>query len=287
MKVIIINDIKGDKESIIPYGLNLAKHLEQEAIILHVIDPRVQQAVPSVVADSSTVSADEKLSNRELMAKELRQSKQELDSYLSAEISRLNYPLKWEMDISFGSIQSKVAELAEEFPDAVFVLNKQPDHYIFESQKESIDISKTFEGMCLFVPSGAKFVPYKSLLAPCGFAEDELDAFTAVHEFIYPFESVFNLLGRTKEERKNENELMLHVDQLFPKATVNYREIKDDNFEDEFVDFADMIEPDLLVIFEEQQGFWKSLVKKELVRKVLETTKSPVLYFSGKSDNKK
>ena len=40
MKIIILSDISGSLERIIPGGLNLAKKLELDVVIVHVIDPR-------------------------------------------------------------------------------------------------------------------------------------------------------------------------------------------------------------------------------------------------------
>ena len=52
MRITIISDIKGNAESIIPYGLNLAKHLKGEVNLVHVIDSRMAQGVSSMYADS-------------------------------------------------------------------------------------------------------------------------------------------------------------------------------------------------------------------------------------------
>jgi hypothetical protein len=283
MKVIIINDIKGDKESIIPYGLNLAKYLETEVILVHVVDPRVQQAVPGVIADSSSVSPGEKLLGDEMTNKELEESKLELNKYLSYEISRLNYPLKWGLDISVNSIENKMTELVENYPGALFVVNKEPDNYIFDSQKETVDITKTFEGLCLFVPPGEEFVPFNSVLIPTGFSDEEKKGILKVQQLLNHFIPVINLLGRPEHEEEKEITAFTDMDQLFPKATVNYNVLEKGNFDEEFIHYAKMLNPGLIVVLEEKKGFWSRLFKKELIKKLLETAESPVLYFSDKT----
>lgn len=56
MKTIIISDIEGKSESIIPYGLHIRKHTRSEADILHIIDPRKQQGTGSSYADSKSIT---------------------------------------------------------------------------------------------------------------------------------------------------------------------------------------------------------------------------------------
>ncbi len=54
MKIIIISNIRSKSESIIPYGLKLARYLESEVDIIHVIDSRTEPVLPSSYADSQT-----------------------------------------------------------------------------------------------------------------------------------------------------------------------------------------------------------------------------------------
>ena len=278
MKIVIINDIKGDHESIIPYGLNLAKYLKTEVILVHVVDSRVQQAVPSVVADSSTVSPGGKQLPEEILRKELAQSKQELDDFLSYEVSRLNFPLKWELDLSVDSIENRLNAIAENYPDSIFVMSKTPDNYIFDSQKETIDISQTFNGLCLFVPAGEKFVPYSSILIPTGFTNEEKEGMTRLAGLLNHFLPVVNLLGRPERSGEKEMTTLMDIDQLFPKATVNYKVLDEGNFDEEFINYSQILSPSLVVVIEERRGFWSKLFKKELIRKLLKVSKSPVLY---------
>lgn len=70
MKIVIVSDIRGSSESIIPYGLNLAKRLETEVEIIHVIDSRVIQGVPSRYADSQSIAAGNKQTVNEIIQKE-------------------------------------------------------------------------------------------------------------------------------------------------------------------------------------------------------------------------
>jgi hypothetical protein len=59
-RIVLISDISGESESIIPWGLNLGKHTGSEVDILHIIDPRDKQGVESPVSDSQSITPGDK-----------------------------------------------------------------------------------------------------------------------------------------------------------------------------------------------------------------------------------
>jgi hypothetical protein len=94
MKTIILSDINNSAKSIIPYGLRLARELESEVDLLHVIDPRTHTGAYSSLSDSQSISPGETLSHAETIQHAKNRVSIKLDKLLSAEGSRLNYPLK-------------------------------------------------------------------------------------------------------------------------------------------------------------------------------------------------
>ena len=283
MKIIIISDIKGNAASVIPYGLNLAKYLEKEVLLVHVVDPRVQQGVPGTVADSSSVTPGSKLDHDEVIEKELLQSKHELDKCISYELSRLNYPLKFDLDLSINSIETKMGELADIFPGSVFVMNKEPDGYIFDSQKETIEISKVFDGLCLFVPPGEEFIPFNSVLVPTGFSDEERANYPVLLPFLSHFNLVINLLGRPEQTTEDEMFEWSEFERIFPYTSINYKLLEEGDFDKQFIDYAGTLNPHLVVVMEEKKGFWSRLFQTGLIRKLLKEAPGPVLYYSKQS----
>ena len=90
MKTIIISDIRGGFNSIIPYGLRLARTMESSVTVVHVIDPRVSQAQYSSYSDSHSLTPGEPMGYNETTNKEVTTINSELENYLSRETSRLN-----------------------------------------------------------------------------------------------------------------------------------------------------------------------------------------------------
>ncbi len=283
MRITIISDVKGNAESIIPYGLNLAKHLEAEVDVVHVLDSRVAQGVSSMYADSQSITPGNKMSHAEIMEREKKQIATKIDQVLIKEASKLNYPLKVNVDIEEKSVDNKIKTDLNASPTSLLVINKEADGAIFESQKEMIDCCKDFNGMSLLVPAGAEFQPYSSVLLPTDFSGEEFADYRNVADFLRDFHPVVNAVGLASERKMEE----LHrweekLSGVFKHSAVNHRVLAQGDFETQFIDFVEMIEPDLTLIFERPRSFIASLFKKEFVLKILEQTHSPVLFYSMK-----
>ncbi len=283
MKITIISDIKGNAESIIPYGLNLAKHLEAEVDLVHVIDSRMAQGVSSIYADSQSITPGNKFSHAEIIAREKQQVAEKIDQVLSKEASKLNYPLKVNVDIEENSIENKIANGLNAGASSLMVINKETDGAIFESQKEMLGCCKAFNGISLLVPSGEEFQPISNALLPTDFSDEEFDDYRNVADFLRGFHPVVNAVGLANE--KNEDELQQwekKLSEIFKHSAVNHKVLTAGDFEAQFIDFVELIEPDLTLIFERPRNFITSLFKKEFVLKILEQTHAPVLYYSMK-----
>ncbi len=131
MKTIIISDINGKSESIIPYGLTLAKMLESEVDVIHAIDSRLHQGEYSSLSDSQSITPGKTFSHEEIMQREKDKVQIQLDKLLSSEASRLNYPIKINTLVEKDSIINSISSKIKEEPSSIFVISIEPDGYIF------------------------------------------------------------------------------------------------------------------------------------------------------------
>jgi len=276
MKTIIISDIKGKTESIIPYGLNLAKFLQTDVEIIHVIDSRVQQGVPSSYSDSHTVAPADKLSHDEIIEKEREQVGLELGNILSSESSRLNYPVKISVRIEETSIEAKIKNETAD-ASSLLIINKEPDNHIFISQKEMIDVCKSFSGICLLIPPGQKFHEFSNILLPTDFSMTDLESYEWVSLFLKHFRIFINAVAVQDKEDTEVAVWKQSAEALF-NADINGHSLPGHNFDDALISYILKIQPDLVVLIEREQGFFKNLFKKELILKILEKTDIPVLF---------
>jgi hypothetical protein len=241
----------------------------------------MQQGVSSNYGDSGTVTPANKLSHEEIIEREKVFAGKELDDFLSREKSKLNYPLKVDVCIELNSIENKVTEDLNNDPSAIMLVSKEADDYIFLSQNEIIDVCKDFKGLSLIVPSGMQFEKFTNVLLPSALQPDDLEIYQDISGFVSYFQPVVNVIAHSDE--KNEDEIGLWVKKIevvFPNTSVSLKVIDSGNFDDEFVDYAEMLEPELILVFRKERSLMKSLFKKELFAKLLEQTSAPILFHS-------
>lgn len=157
MKTILISDIKGKHESIIPYGLNFAKYSNNRVNLIHVVDHRKHEAVSSAYADSQTFEVGEKLSPKTIINREVKKAKTELDTILSHEASRLNYPLRIAVNITENSLEKQLKQFRKQKQELLIITSKEPDGTVIDSLEEFFQLTDSFKNYSLIVPPGLKF----------------------------------------------------------------------------------------------------------------------------------
>jgi len=154
MKVFIISDIGARNESMVPYGLNIGKHNETGVEILHIIDPRSPAGVSSPYSDSQSITPGKKMSHDEIMKRDKHQVEKDLDRLLSAEASRLNYPLKVETKVESGPVEPELKHIFGAEDDSICIASAIPGNSMITDLSELISIFSKLEVPLLIVPPG-------------------------------------------------------------------------------------------------------------------------------------
>jgi hypothetical protein len=207
MKTIILNDMNSSSESIIPYGLRLAKAMESEVDILHTIDPRTHQGTYSSVSDSQSISPGQTLSQAETMRHEKHRVSRELDKLLSAEASRLNYPLKINRVIAKNSLEEELEKQVELNAQCLLVVNAEGDEEMLENTAEIIRFISRLNVPALVVPPGEKFKPFTSALMPLNLDHNNFSAFSNLKFMLDHFNLSIDAVGVATNGNYTEMEL--------------------------------------------------------------------------------
>lgn len=277
MRIIVVSDIRGEQQGIIPYGLQLAKQLEVEVEVLHVIDPRVVHGVTSRYSDSQTIAAGSKLSHREIIEREKYHVAKELDDLLSQETSRLNFPIKLKQTIEENEILKKVLEELNRDTSSLLLINKAVDNLIFGSQRELVETCQSYGGVALVVPPKYCFQRMTNVLMPATFSNllDEKQEHAA--DWIMKLAPVINIVEDDK--RRVEEGARKSLESFFNTLSVNYHEFCSADFDQEYLDYATMLEPDILFVEKKRPGLVASLLKKGMMEKAFEQIKVPIACF--------
>lgn len=287
MRTIIISDIRGSAQSIIPYGLNLARAMDSNVVVLHVVDPRVNQAKYSSYSDSQSLTPGEPLGHVESSEKEVTLVNTELDKLLSRETSSINYPLKVDTLVKAGSIEDEVEKLIAEETSSLVVTSSEADGAIFDDKSEIYDMVKDSKAMCILVPPGKEFKEYKKILLPVDFESDELERYSDLRFFFEAFDPTINAVSVADNKDYLELELKsnawtkLAKDTLLP-AKVRANVLKGKDYTDTLIKYSIRNEPDLMMLFQHKKNLFKKNFKTELVDTIIKKTNIPTLYFYRK-----
>lgn len=207
MKTIILSDINNSAKSIIPYGLRLARELESEVDILHVIDPRSHQGTYSSVSDSQSISPGDTLSHEETIQQELTRAKRNLDKVLSAEGSRLNYPLKINRVVVKNSLENELDKQFAKNPDCLFLVNAEVDQNMLDTTDEVVRLIKKAGVPSLVVPPGEKFKADINALMPLNLDQNNFSSLTNLKFLFHGLKITIDAVGVVGNENYATMEL--------------------------------------------------------------------------------
>lgn len=283
MKTIIISDIKGNGESIIPYGLNLAKFLESNVDIVHVIDPRTEYGVSGSYADSQSIAPGGTLSHSQIMEREKNQAKKALDHLLSREASRLNYPLKINTIVEEESIETKLKTSIADSDSTLIIANSETDGNLFKSQAELISLLRELNSVSLLVPPGHKFNIFENVLITTDFSSEDFENYTQVFDFLNRFNTrvtAIDLKSDSYTDWKLRSQGWLKTARdLMPDLKVSTNVLDHSNDENSMLDYVKKNDPGLVIIFQSRKNFLQRLLHKSPEHKIIEFAEKPVMLY--------
>jgi nucleotide-binding universal stress UspA family protein len=281
MKTIIISDIHSNSETIIPYGLRVGRAFETETDVLHIIDSRLHQGKYSSASDSQSITPGNKFSQKEIMEREKGIAWKKMDKILSAEASRLNYPLKVNRVIVENTVEEEIVKRAGNEKTTIFVISKEPDGTIFQSLEEILSLVKKAGAIAVIVPPKKEYTDWKKIVFPVEFDQDEITRFTNVKFVMDKFEPLVNVVSATKD--KNYLNMQLKSEtwaknaiKLFLPASVKTNVLEGKDFAETITKFVNRNRPDLVMMFRKKQNLAESIFPDDAVGKIAKQVNVPV-----------
>jgi hypothetical protein len=286
MKIYIISDLNSDVESVIPYGLRFAKFIEKEVDILHPIDPRTLKGAYTSISDSQSISPGSKLSSEALVEREKKNADTGLKKILSAEGSRLNYPLKINTVIEENDIESMLGARIENDHESIFIINTKTSNGIFDSTGEIIDIVKKLHAIYLLVHPGQVFHEYERVILPTNFTQEDLEKYPKVSFLFKGFEPNINAVDVGKNEEYLGTEMKSSrweagAKAVFNDSTITSTMLNGNDYNATLVKYLLKDKPDLVLLFKKEKNLFEKLFKKDLMKDILEKTDVPVMFYSS------
>jgi len=282
MKTIIISDINSESKTIIPYGLRVGRAFEAETEVLHIIDSRAQQGEYGQMSDSQSITPGEKFSQKEIFEREKNLAENKLDKILSAEASRLNYPLKVNSVIVENTVEEEIISRVGKDEPTIFVISAEPDGTIFQSPDEILEVLKTAGAIAVIVPPEKKYKDFENIIIPVDFNTDDISEFTDVKFVIERFNPFIDIVSVTSGNDYLDMELegdswVKNAKRSFLPTTVKTNVLKGKDFAGTVTNFVHRNEPDLVMLFRKKQNPVESIFKEDAVTKIVKHVNVPLL----------
>lgn len=282
MKTTIISDIHSEAKTIMPFGLRVGRAFETETDVLHIIDSRALQGEYGQMSDSQSITPGDKFSQQEIFEREKTRAEKKMDDILSAEASRLNYPLKVNRVIVENTVEDEIIKRVGEDELNLFVISAEPDGTIFQSLDEILDVLKTAGAIAIIVPPEKKYSDFEKIILPVDFSTDEITQFTEVKFVIEKFKPLMNVVSATKDENYLEMEMKAdswakNAKKSFLPTNIKTNILEGDDFADTVMRFIQRNKPDLVMLFRKKQNPMESIFKDDAVNKIINNVDVPSL----------
>lgn len=283
-KIIIVSDIKGSNQSILPYGLKLARYLQAEVDIVHVVDARVQQGVPSRYADSQSVTPGPKLTFDKIIEREIEDARNVLEKILSKEASSLNFPLKINKIVKEGRINDEIKETVKNGAQCLLLINEEVDDYIFQSHKEIIELIESTDAVTILVPPGIDFQLFKEIALITDFSNNfGLSSFSKTTSLLHKLNPKITAVDVARPKRFSEKELKGNKwKQVFESTifkNIKTLVLKGKNHSDVLQQYIKKAKPDLIIYSYRKPGFINRLFHNSFLEKLLKGEEYPIIYL--------
>lgn len=164
MKNIIISDINGNDDSIIPYALNFAKFIDEKVQLIHSVDPRTHQGIAGAYADSQSFEVGEKLTHEKIVEREKYKAQIKLDILLSKEASKLNFPLRVGTIVEENSIYNLLMDEIGNDQSSFLTSSSSFNRTAFHNMTEFLKITNQLNAVSFIVPPGQKALTPQKLI---------------------------------------------------------------------------------------------------------------------------
>lgn len=286
MKTIIISDITENEKSVIPYGLNIGKHTETKVDVLHIVDPMLQQGAYSSESDSQTFTPADKLSHEQIVTREKARAEIEIDKLLSKEGSRLNYPLRINVEIEVSDTENKLAEVLRVYPQSLIVTSTTPAKSMVNNLGELMIFAHSAESMILVIPPGYDFVKPTQGILVTDFSDEDCERVKSVLSWLKPFDPLLYACAFVDQEHDHGMEMQIKqwMELVNPfdnsscifDAGVMHGEVESHTLNE----YVKMYNPSIVILPKNRNSFFgESLYTGNKAKEIIESLKTPVLLY--------
>lgn len=285
MKNIIVSDIGGKANSIIPHGLQITRQLEYEAEVLHIIDSRMLRSAAGPVADSQHISPSP-MSHEDILEHDKGMAREILDRIIGAEGSRLNFPLKIHSSILEGSAREIIGEYVEKEDSGLLTINAADDQVVFDSTSDILETVRNVKIPVYLVPPDTTFEIPDEVLLVVEHHLEELRIPEHIRALLKPLDAEVHILHMGEMHGVPDittegipHEVSKKVKENFAPFPVKAIQVEGKDYADAVVKHLIQDPPSMVMVCCERKSALQRTFQKNITREILKSVEAPVLLF--------
>ncbi|MFW5821153.1 MAG: hypothetical protein ACOCWA_07680, partial [Bacteroidota bacterium] len=221
-----------------------------------------------------------------LIEREKQNAETGLKKILSAEGSRLNYPLKINTVVEEIDIEARLKSLTEKDHEAIILINSQSGNNIFKSTGEIINTVKSINAIYLLVNPGQEFYEYERVILPTAFTAEDLDKYPKIAYLFKGFKPHITAVDVAKNKdylgtEMKSSQWEKSARTVFSNSVVNGMMLNGKDYNETLIKYVLKTKPDLVLLFKKEKNLFERLFKKDLMKELLEQTDVPVMFYSS------
>jgi hypothetical protein len=286
MKTIILSDITDTSKSIIPYGLNIGKHVETKVDILHLLDPRLVQGPYSPHSDSQTFTPAEKLTHSQILEREKSHAATEINKLLSKEASRLNYPLRINSVVEVADVEMALTDAFAAEPNTLIVTSTLPSSNMLSSLSEVLEIAQYADNLVLVLPPGQDFHRPDEGIMVTDFSDEDCDKAKLIFRWLKPFDPLIYACTVEVDGTSRDMELKIKKWMELAKPEGESASIfksglmQGDIQMRTLTDYVQLYTPDLVVLPRKRNSLYgDSLYSGNTAQMLVDSLNKPVIFY--------
>ena len=254
----------------IEYASKLAQALNAQITLINIVKTSIGEGV-TLFAGGERASVKEANSSHAL-----------LDDYCKEISMTCNITCNQIILPVLGSIEDNIAETGKDFDLIVMGTNGVNELFSYYFGTHSFHVAKKVTTPVLIVPSDCTFKPLKKII----FASDYNTADVIFLKQIKQFIDLFNSDVKVIHVSKNNSELSQQVyrsftnimeEELSSFPRLSFQRIIGDDVQQQLEDIVNKTNPDLLITCLEEHNFLYKLVHRNLVKRLIDVSETPIL----------
>ncbi len=280
-KVILHTHVHNSLHAIIDFALLLARDLEKELEVIHIVDTRSisysSGGIEPTVESGQMLNYDILNQQKEGMEKTLHETINERKEVLNADL-----PVSYNVHID--NPEWLLNAISKKEDTYLMLLPESATEGGLKGYEQYKHLLNDLHCPILLFPDDIKYAPLKKMVVATNYQKEDIRILDKLRDLAKHYQSKVLTLhvneGEAFEYQLKEKGFEQILEEKVDYPDINFKAIDHDEAEKAIGEFSERIQADLLVLHKGHRNIFEKLFSKSRARKIIEKVHMPVLVFN-------